>query len=298
MNGVDPLKLLGVSRNYTLEELKERFKKSSLIWHPDIPNTGNAEIFKLVVQSYKTLLEQYNVKKGDKQYGELKAEYKKSTHNNNVNKFDGFRDPTEINARFNLNKFNDIFDKNKLDDINDVGYKEWLENNPDTSEECSIKYNKKFTNSGFNDHFEKNVNNSDSKSKHLIKFIEPEALCTAKNIQFTNLGEDNIDDFSGENKSLRDLNYMDLKIAYTTSRIIDPSTVDPRKQYNSVDQLEKDRSKVKYEMSPEDMRRNEIKRQKEQFLEKKRLENLIQYDQRISEHHAKVNSLLLHNRLA
>lgn len=292
MNGIDPYKILGVSRNFTLEELKESFKKNALRFHPDIKKTGNEEIFKLVVHSYKKLLEIYETQKGDKQYGELKAEFKKTINNTHT---DYNFNPIEVNSQFNVNKFNQMFDDNRLEDVNDTGYKDWLENNPDKSEESSIKYNKKFTNKAFNEHFDENVNNK-SQNKHLIKYREPEAICSIKKMNFTNLGEDDIDDFSAENKSLKNLNFMDLKLAYTTSRIIDPSTVDPRKEYTSVDQLKKDRSKVRYEMNPDERNYNSQKIHLERIKEQKRLENLLRHDQRISDHFSKINYLLNHGQ--
>lgn len=288
MSGVDPYKILGVTQNYTLEELKRSFKKNALIFHPDIKATGNEEIFKLVVQSYKKLLQLYETKKGDKQYGELKAEFNRSINNTHT---DYNLNPMEVNSRFNVNKFNQIFDDNRLEDVNDTGYKEWLESNPDKSEECSIKYNKKFTNKAFNEHFDDNVNNK-TESKHLIKYREPEAICSIKKMNFTNLGEDDIDDFSAENKSLKNLNFMDLKLAYTTSRIVDPTTVDPRKEYTSVDQLKKERSRVRYDMNDSEKNYMLGKMDLEKIKEQKRLENLMRHDQRISDHFSKVNYLL------
>lgn len=111
-------------------------------------------------------------------------------------------------------------------------------------------------------------------------------------MNFTNLGDDDIDDFSADNKSLKNLNFMDLKIAYTTSRIIDPSTVEQRKDYTSVDQLKKDRSQIDYSMSPTEKKYNLQKLNQEKLKEQKRLENVLRYDQRVSKHFSKINNLL------
>lgn len=296
MDGIDPVKLLKVPQDYTAEDLKKAYKKLVIKLHPDIEGTGNEELFKLITKAYQKLSTELNTKRGDRQFHELKSEFKKDVRNDHK-KFSGFRDPVDLTSRFNVNVFNQIFDENKFPDVTDAGYDDFLKNNPDKSEECSIKYNGNFTQDRFNKHFEKNTrHSSQSSNKHLIKYNEPLAYCTTKHIQFTDLGTENIDDFSGENRSIRDLNYMDLKLAYTTNRIVDPSTVEKRREYKSVDELKRDRKKVSFQMSPADLVREREKQTREEEREKRRVQALYEYDTRWGQHHEKVNSLLLNRR--
>lgn len=296
MEGVDPVKLLGVPKDYTAEDLKKKYKSKAMLFHPDIPGTGNEELFKLITKAYQKLSEELNTKRGDKQFHDLKSDFKKEVRNDKK-KFEGFRDPVDLTSRFNVNVFNQIFDDNRMSDVTDAGYDDFLKNNPNKSEEHSVKYNGRFTNDGFNRHFEENTREPEQKhNKHLTKYHEPEAYSTCRQMQFTDLGTDNIDDFSGENRSVRDLNFMDLKLAYTTSRIVDPSTVDKRREYKSVDELKRDRKKVSYQMSPEDIRREAIKKQESEEREKRRVQALYDYDTRWGQHYDKVNGLLIGGR--
>lgn len=67
------------------------------------------------------------------------------------------------------------------------------------------------------------------------------------------LGVQDVDDFSGDNTSLKKLNFSDLKLAHTTSRIVDPRQVS-RAEYKSIDELKKDRGNVRFEMNNDEKR--------------------------------------------
>ena len=285
MADVDPYELLGVTKDFTPEELKRQFKRAAVTFHPDRPN-GNSMIFKLVIQAYKDLSEVYNRKHGHKQFNELKSDFKHYAQN------DIKLDPSR--AGFNVKNFNKIFDDNRIDSVHDSGYDEWLRNNPNKAEEHAVKYSGKFSNGKFNDHFEKN--NRQEPSKHLIRYEEPQALSMSKKLQFTDIDEKDEGDFSAENKSLKHLNYMDLKIAYTTSRIVDPETVAKRKAYKSVDQLEQDRSQVSYTMNDEDLAVYLRKKKLEEEAEREREENIRQRDALVADRFARINQLLIGSR--
>ena len=279
-------KLLGVSRNFTPKELEKAFKSKVRIFHPDIEITGNEVIFKLVIQAYNELSAEYQRKTGDKQFNELKSSFKKS-------KNDVVLDPSR--AGFNVKNFNKIFDDNRIESPHDTGYDEWLRNNPNQKEEHSIKYKGKFTNERFNNHFDRNVGQVQP-SSHLVKYREPEPLLTANRIQFTELGEENIDDFSGANTSLKNLQFTDLKLSYTTERIVDPDTVEKRKTYKNVNHLEQDRANISYAMNDDEMAYYVKKQKDEEINQKKREAALKQRDDLVSRQFERINMLLVNKR--
>lgn len=285
MDGVDPYKMLHLQKNFTAEELKASYKKLIMIYHPDM-KTGNEEVFKLVSSCYKKLKKKYENRVGDKQYDQLKQEF-----TSNKDPFQSNETIKSFSEGFNVNKFNQIFSDNRIPDIYDSGYDDWLRNNPDTSESSKIKFNKKFSRESFNDHFEQNVEKT--QSKYLSKWKEPQALSTAKSIAFTELGEDALDDFSGDNKSLKNLNYMDLKLAYTTNRIIDPSTVSKRKDYENIGQLEKDRENISYTMNASERKEALRIENENKIREERRLRNLSLRDQASALQFEKINRVLL-----
>ena len=78
---MDPHKLLNVPKDFTLEQLREQYKKIALKVHPD--KGGTAELFELVTNAYKKLLQQQE-RKIEKDFMELKREFKKfDTENQN-----------------------------------------------------------------------------------------------------------------------------------------------------------------------------------------------------------------------
>ena len=86
---------------------------------------------------------------------------------------------------------------------------------------------------------------------------------------------------------------MDVKIAHTTSRIVDPRTVDKRKDYRSVEDLENDRSRISYHMSDKERTLYEKKQLLEKLREEKRKEALMKSDQQAIEQFDKLHRLML-----
>jgi curved DNA-binding protein CbpA len=283
---IDPYKFIGVPKNFTPDQLKAAYKKMALVMHPD-KQGGNDYMFKLLTTCYKTLVKEYNKSIADRQFHELKSEAQKS-----IPKYSPNPETIDIAKKsFNIDKFNNVFDQNKLPDVTrDTGYDDWLKNAADNE---SKKFKGKFTSTAFNQHFEKNT--EVEPSKHLIKYKEPEPMFTGKKIQYTELGVD-LEDFSGENLSRKNLNYMDLKLAHTTSRIVDPKTVNERKSYKTVDDVESDRANVSYNMSEAQIREHQKQQKIAEIKEKQRLQNLNQYDLRNQEQFEKVNRLMLGGR--
>jgi len=283
---VDPYKLLDVPKNFTPDQLKAAYKKKALMTHPD-KNGGSDYMFKLMTAAYKTLVKEYNRKIADKQYHELKNESR-----NYVAKHTPVTD-AEAKRNFNIDKFNQVFEDNKLPDaVAATGYDDWLRSADDSeaATQAAMKP-KKFNISNFNSQFEST--NKAPPSKHLIKYKEPEPMFAGKKIQFTELGVEGVDDYSAENLSRKNLNYMDLKLAHTTSRIVDPKTCGERKEYKSVDALKSDRSSINYQMSDADLQAYHKKKKLEELQEQKRAENLMKYDRLVLEQFERTNRLML-----
>lgn len=282
----DPYKILGVQKNCDIQLLKDAYKKLVIVLHPDKP-TGNAHLFKIVTDSFRKVSKDIKERESDKQYYDLKSAYQseKQTTSKNIN----FDDSNFDEKNFNVDRFNKIYDDNRVETATDIGYNDFLRNEKIHKQK---EYKKGFTIDGFNKHFER-TGKPMEKSKHLIKYTEPEPLQLAKTIQYTELGVDNIDDFSGENLSRKNLNYMDLKVAHTTHRIVDPSTINERKGYKNVQQLEDDRANINYQMNQNDLQEYQRRKYLEEQREKKRIETQIRLDQLSQEQFNKVNKILL-----
>lgn len=271
---IDPYAILEIQRGFTLEELKDQYKKKVYHHHPDKnPNIASTPLFQILTAAYKMLIVEYNQRSSDKQFHELKSTFETEKHGSN-------RMNTELlsarpimaaginmNGRdFNIERFNDVFGKTRIEDVyTSSGYKQWL-----TKEDIS-----------------------DEKDRTLIRYKEPVSASGSSAAHFFELGKDSIADWSGDNTNKKDLHFMDCRVAYTTSKLVDENTVKKKKDYKSVEELEKDRSSIAYVMSEKDMRAVEKKKLKEARNEKKRLESLANYDQQIQEKHMIGNKLLL-----
>jgi curved DNA-binding protein CbpA len=79
---MDPYKVLNIPKNFTLEQLREQYKKMALQVHPD--KGGSAELFDLVTSCYKKLL-RHQERKIEKDFMELKKEFKQFDLENKTN---------------------------------------------------------------------------------------------------------------------------------------------------------------------------------------------------------------------
>lgn len=284
---INPYKMLNVPENYTMDILKAAYKKAAFATHPD--KGGSEYMFNIVTDCYKYLVKELKRKESDKLHYELKNEAQNARHSSmNASQHPrSVQDLFYTGSRFDQTKFNKFFDDNKFkEDVEDIGYQEWMSKN-------NIKEAPKFKGGGvsqFNEHFEKNVKVS-NQQKQLMKWQEPQPIVASNKLVFSELGRNTVDDFSGENRTMKELNYMDYKVAHTTSRIIDPSTV-KRQNFSNIQELERSRANVQYQMSEKELREYAKKVETMKALEDKRREYIASYDRRLAQHHQKLTGFI------
>lgn len=300
---IDPLKVLGLPKNYNAEMLKESYKRLALKAHPD--KGGSEYLFKLLTECYKYLANDLKKRANDKQFHELKKEFlqevekskpmrpssSSSSHKQSSN---GDKMPSMFTkgSRFDLDKFNKFFSDNKLaDERTEQGYQDWMKEH-EVKE--APQFRGSFNTNGFNNHFDRHAQAA-ADHKQIIKYQEPEAMVTCKRLGFTELGQERIDDYSGENKSMKHLNYMDYKVAHTTSRIVDPRMAS-REDFKNIEDLERSRENISYQMTPEEYALYMRKKRLQDKEEEKRKQLQRAYDQRVEQHYMKINSLLTMGR--
>ena len=287
---MDPYEILGLQKNvnFTLEELKDKYKAIAIKVHPD--KGGSEQLFLLVTNCYKKLVEEYYRRVSDKDYLTLKAEFKKVQAAKSTGSSRGGQGSVQTRSagKFDLDRFNQVFSENKLENAYDKGYESWMS---DKQIEDLPKPKGSFNLDKFNSEFsEKNI---DKKNKYIVKYKEPEPLMASKKISFTELGEVDVDDFSGDNISKKNLNYMDYKVAHTTSKIVDPKLIKSVKSFKNVEELERHRGSIKYDMDEKTMREYQKKKELEEFKEMKRKIALESQEKHIKDHYDKVNMLFL-----
>lgn len=304
---IDPLKVLNLPKHYTAEMLKENYKRLALKAHPD--KGGSEYLFKLLTECYKYLASELKKRNNDKQFDELKNGFLKelqdimtpqSSRKTKVNSSCSSQEASQNTiqqmfykgSRFDQDKFNKFFLDNKLaDERIEYGYQNWMKMH---KVKDVPKFTGSFNSNGFNQHFDKYAK-TESNHKQLIKYQEPEAMVTSKRLGFTELGQEEIDDYSGENKSIKNLNFMDYRIAHTTSRIVDPRMAS-RQDFKSIQELEMSRENISYQMTEEEYALYLKKKRIEEKEEEKRQAMQRLLDERVHQHYMKINGLLTMGR--
>lgn len=279
---LSPYDILGVSKNFTWEELKEAYKRQARLVHPD--KGGSEQLFNIVTDAFKKLAYEFKMKQQDKQHHELKRNYQSeqphSSYRPNITEDENFND-----------KFNRLFDENKFDDEEESkGYGHMMAASSKTREDIDIpQVMSKFNKSKFNEIFDKQV----PAGKEVIIYKEPEPLVLAKKLQFTEIGG-TTDDFSTDATKKTGLHYTDYMKAHTTSRLVDPRSIQERKTYKSIEEFESDRAaRTQQKLSEEELRYQKEMQMKKEKEEQKRLKRVIERDERIDKHYQNTSQLFL-----
>lgn len=282
---IDALKLFQLPKKYTFEQLKMSYKKLAMRTHPDRQG-GNKDKFQLVTKCYFLLLEKLKTEEQDKQYSELRKGsndfLKQQASNPHLKKMS--------KDNFNLRQFNKVFEENKLYDPNDEGYDNWLKTEEDNNVQQPEIFSDKFNIDVFNNSFN---NYKSQTSTEIVEYKEPQAMISCNKMNYIELGGENKGDFSNISDKSKDLMYCDLKAAYTTkSNLINPNSV-KYKTYKNVDELEKDRSNISYDMTPEQLREYEYMKSQDEIREQQRLDRLRRNDDITAQQYLKVHQSML-----
>ena len=135
---------------------------------------------------------------------------------------------------FDISKFNKVYSENKIEDVNDSGYGDWIQNNQFNSED--IKRNPKLNGNNFNSVFDSTVKENNTA---IQKYQDPKSLFMNNYNNCTELGVDKVDNYTGETKTMK---YTDYKEAHTTSKLVNKNT--KYKEYRNIGELEIARSNI------------------------------------------------------
>ena len=302
---IDSLRLFQIQKNYTIDELKIAYKKLAMKTHPD-KTGGNAEQFQLVTKCYMSLLEKYKNRESDKPFNDLRQgskvyiedQEKSRMKNKDMNSsIHSTQNETVDKTKFDNKLFNKIYEQNKLWESGDDGYGDWFTSN-EADEAPNEVFGNKFNINVFNTTFEDYKEKLTSKSGAIQEYKDPQELVSSST-GFTDIDifARKINDFSKPlpigNGGKNDLAYTDLKTAYTNKgAFIDPNSVE-YKQYKNVDDLKRDRSNIRYDMTPDQMRDYELKKRREIEQEEKRQDLIRQRDNVVSNTYGKIHEKML-----
>ena len=210
---IDPYKLYGYTKGQKIDinDLKSKYKKYALETHPD-KNGGNPRNFNIINNAFKVLYEDYKLRQEDKQFTELRNSSRSFIEKQ---RGDNYQNRDMSSENFDSTKFNRLYEKHRLSDVNDDGYGDWSKENQFDSED--IVKDPKLTSGNFNSMFNRNV----KVSKQLTKYQKPMEMFMNDNSGIMELGKDKVDNYTGKAKTI---NFTDYKEAHTTSRLVDPDT--------------------------------------------------------------------------
>jgi curved DNA-binding protein CbpA len=324
MDNLDPYQILGIHQNYTLSELKDKYKKIARKVHPDRIG-GNQDLFNLVSLAYKKLYEEFKLKQIDKQFNELKTDYNtyqqnnKPRRNTQMNNADYQQQPPNQqqqqyqqqpqyqqqqnqqqpqyqqqqnqqqpqNGNFS-EVFNKVYNDNKVKNPYDTGYGNFMVDSSQNRDEIDIE-KKVGSMKEFNTVFDKEPINK--YNKKIIRYKEPEALPSSiKTLKYTEIGVGKIGDFSTESNNL---NCVDYKKAYSTSKLVDHSSIRQRTNYKDVNSIEAERSNISYNMNQKDLQKQAYLKNREELKEQKRLERIEKIDRLSERNFNNINKLMV-----
>jgi len=304
----NPFRILHLDYNATEQDVKKAYRRFSLKYHPDKPG-GNAKKFIMITQAYVYLLQKIKEMTGNKSHHEMQQDAKKyfeemeekrqemkrqrDTEGNQIE--NGDDDVMEISSdkNFNPDKFNKIFEKNRMPSQWDKGYGgDWGE---DDKEDDKVVMNKKFSMDLFNSMFEEQKKKKiEKKPERQIMIIDDPQPQLLSNLQFEELGQGDIEDFtSGHTNSMQ---FTDYKAAYTRANVLEYDEKFKRGDFKNLDHLVNERSKANFEMSNEDKqwlnkREMMIKKQEEE-----RLQNMMAFDRMAEQYSQRANMCFIKNK--
>jgi len=278
---MDTYKLFNLKKdNFTWDELKSNYKKLAIRNHPD--KGGDENLFNHITQQFQKLALELKQKDDNRSHFDLKKQFK-----DNIPSRYGFNNISENQQDFNQ-KFNKVFDDNKyIEEDIEFGYGDTMVKSTKHREDFNIKniFGKtKVKNNIFNETFEKKI-----PTTNVIKYKEPEALPSCRNIIHSEIGAKTTD-YSGKTSN-NSLQYTDFNIAFNEERI--PNIDKNKKTFRNLKEYQQYSDKyLNKQFTEKELKRKSKIENIEQNYEKMRLKRIIDRDNKIEEHYNKVTNLL------
>jgi hypothetical protein len=193
---------------------------------------------------------------------------------------------------FDINVFNNIYEENKIKDVYDSGYGNWMSENPADDKKQGRMFQNGFNKDMFNSEFENYKRESKKNSNSLVEYKEPQERMSMNNQDsLMLLGQGKINDFSGEASGIH---YTDYKKAFTDgSMLIDVNSVSTDGRAASMNSIKQQRSNISYNLSDADARRVREREMLQERDEQRRVDRLSMYDRQHKDAYEKIHSLLL-----
>lgn len=289
----DPYKILSLTKDYTIPQLKKAYKILAMKTHPD--KGGDPRVFKVVTKSYMFLLNEYKKKNQSHSYEDLMSGSKKYMESQAT---EGGGIAMTTDGNFNVKMFNKIYSENRLSSVDDDGYGNWMKSSElDEDYEPENLFSDQFNISVFNNMFKKSQKSKMRKQRSLVEYKEPTALNSANQVACVELGRAKITDFSSSSVSAvqstrKKLQFTDYKKAHTETTFTDRCGKPQRGEFKSIGDLKMNRKTVKYTMTPQQKAKYEKAKRLHARQEAERIKRLERRDNSIFANYNKINNLI------
>ena len=282
-----PHEILKIPANYTLEQLKRNYKKMALEFHPD-RNPNGTQIFEAITDAYMECIESLKMRQQDKTCQELKTGAREFRENQEAKPM---MNQNMVGKTFSQEKFNQMFQEHRTARPEDNGYKDWLNEHENKSEEPEYdpQLVGNFSSRTFNESFNRRVKPC---KNEIVEYKNPRELFTGGSESCETLGETEIKNFSGHTKSIH---YTDLREAHTKTRLVDPSKVDISNRPKNISAMKSHRGKRIEDYTEAEWTEIQAAQLEEQKREETRQINLKNTDESAFIKYDKIHKLMLTN---
>lgn len=289
MDEIDPYRVFNVPRQgFDIEVVKQKYRRLARKLHPDKnPNDAMAaQLFMGIQMCYQRLLEDHVARLSDRPCHELREEargfmQRQAPQPDMASSAGAASMP---NNKFDVARFNRLFDKHRVEDAYDDGYGEWMKTAPaEPGRQPSAAQQRQ------------------------VQVHRPQAL-TMTGAATYELGLTRVTDYSKPcsidiasvaGRKGRSVEYTDYRVAHTTHRLVDgdPEAIARvRPTYDTVQQLEAARADVPVTMTREESVQYAMERRREARREAKRKEALDVRDRVATERYDRMHMLLTGGR--
>lgn len=274
---IDPFNIMAKEK-MNLTQLKEKYKQLTFIHHPD--KGGSIENFNTLNQAIISITKLQKYYQNTQTHNSLRNSFTKSAETSkktsNVN----------MGKKFSIDKFNKIYNANKLSFRENEGYGTLMGKTSKVREDINIQ--RLGTGKISNEQFSSAFNNYKKKALGDIEVRQhtlPEPTNINAELNYKLLGE-NKKNFTNQKSG-----YTDYKQAHIDNNLINTNGVSTR-QFKSVEELESDRSN-NMTLTQKDKDMIERSKKKEIEQEEYRKQSLERRDNLMYDNFKKLNQLLL-----
>lgn len=255
------LQMLGLEEEVALTEdaLKSAYKKSVLRHHPD--KGGSEKEFEKVTRAYAYLGEILRRIHGGRS-STVNVDAPNVLKDSRAKEYENVKhvEPIRLNPKkLDLDAFNKMFEQTRIPDPEEDGYGDWLSSQKEES--SSKKFSGKFNRDVFNQAFEEEAKESAKQKNYLIH--QPQSMIMAPTLG-VELGRDRPDSYTAAYNA--DLNFTDLKQAYTSENTFSKQVANVRVDSRNYEQYKNEYGKTPTPLSSDEMKQIQ---EGEQYVQKR-----------------------------